>query len=588
MQEAHATPLEPLPAAFLADALALAKDCATKEEFTRRKLALASAHGIIGTPQDSVILMSLAPADAATVRERLRTHAVRTGSGVTVLAVMTKPMPCPHGKCTYCPGGPGSAFGDTPQSYTGHEPATMRGKRAHYDAYTQVFNRLEQYLVSGHNPEKVELILMGGTFPSYPQAYQDEVIAGVFQALDDFSAFFYRDETGTSEERFDLDAFRAFYELPGSVHDSTRVARIQERILRHKRTSPRAGKRIAELQAENETAAIRCVGLTIETRPTHALLPHALRMLAQGCTRVELGVQTTVDAVLTAVHRDHTSVETKASIAALRDLGFKLNFHLMLGLPGMTQERDLAAVREIFDDPAYRPDMIKIYPCMVMPGTPLFYEHQAGTYRPYTTAQSAAVIAQAKAFLPRWVRVMRVQRDIPTHVTTAGVDRTNLRQEVNAECERRGIACGCIRCREPRERAPSDATPVLRTTAYDAAGGEERFIEAVDPTTDTLLGFCRLRFPARTDLHPAITDGTALIRELHVYGTATGIGDEGEVQHRGLGSALMREAETQARAAGKGKMIIIAGVGVREYYIRRLGYRHDHEYVSKNIREATV
>jgi len=583
MQEAHAVPLTPLPSAFLTAVIALAEECPDKDTFATRKNALAKAHGLNGAPQDSVILMSLPPDTAQIVRERLKTHAVRTHSGVTVIAIMTKPMRCPHGKCTYCPGGPGSAFGDTPQSYTGHEPATMRGRRAQYDAYVQVFNRLEQYIISGHDPQKAEIILMGGTFPSYPDEYQDEVIHGVFQALNDFSSLFYHDGEGSTHTRFDEEAFKIFYELPGSVHDVERVTRIQERIRHEKSTSPRATGSISDLQRENETASIRCVGLTIETRPTHARTSHALRMLAQGCTRVELGVQTTVDEVLTAVHRDHTSVETKAAIAELRDLGFKLNYHLMLGLPGMHPERDLTALREIFTDPAYRPDMVKIYPCLVMPGTKLYLDFQAGTYRPYTTAESAAVIAQAKAFIPHWVRVMRVQRDIPTKVTTAGVDRTNLRQEVDAERERRGIVCACIRCREPKGAVASDVHPTLRTTVYEAAGGTEHFIEELDAVSNALLGFCRLRFPARTDLHSSIGPESALIRELHVYGTATGIGDDGAVQHRGTGRRLMAEAERIAFNAKKQKMVVIAGVGVRQYYIERLGYHHDREYVSKDL-----
>ncbi len=583
MQEAHAVPLKPIPSAFLAAVIELAKECPDKDTFSTRKNALAKEYGLNGAPQDSVILMSLPPDTAQIVRNRLKTHAVRTQSGVAVIAIMTKPMRCPHGKCTYCPGGPGSAFGDTPQSYTGHEPAAMRGRRAQYDAYVQVFNRLEQYVISGHDPQKAEVILMGGTFPSYPEEYQNEVIHGLFQALDDFSALFYRDGDGPTHALFDEEAFKAFYELPGSVHDAERVTRIQERIRHQKATSPRAGFSIPDLQRENETTAIRCVGLTIETRPTHARTSEALRMLAQGCTRVELGVQTTVDEVLTAVHRDHTSVETKAAIAELRDLGFKLNYHLMLGLPGMDQERDLKALREIFTDPAYCPDMVKIYPCLVMPGTKLYLDFQAGKYRPYTTTESASVIAQAKAFVPHWVRVMRVQRDIPTKVTTAGVDRTNLRQEVDRERERLGITCNCIRCREPKGAIASDVQPVLRTTTYEAAGGVEHFIEELDATNGALLGFCRLRFPARTDLHPSITEGTALIRELHVYGTATGIGDEGAVQHRGTGRRLMAEAERIALNEGKRKMVVIAGVGVRDYYITRLGYAHDNEYVSKTL-----
>jgi elongator complex protein 3 len=562
-----------LPRAFLDAILALCDAGLTKEEFTQRKMELAKEFRLGIIPSDIMVLTHLSAEEFARAKDMLRTKPVRTDSGVTVIAVMTKPLPCPHGKCTYCPGGPSSYFGDVPQSYTGHEPATLRGIRAGYDAYVQVFNRLEQYIVSGHNPEKVELILMGGTFPSYDIAYQDEVIHSVFQAMDDFSALFY------PNDEFDLARFKSFFLLPGSVHDDRRTAMLQERIREQKIESSRWTKSIPELQEENERAVIRCVGLTIETRPTHARLEHAGRMLEQGCTRVELGVQTTFDDVLAAVHRDHTMQDTVGAIADLRDLGFKLNFHIMLGMPGMTPERDLEAGHRLFDDPALRPDMLKIYPCMVLPGTQLYHEWKAGRYTPYTTKRAAEVIAQVKRFVPRYVRIMRVQRDIPTSVTSAGVGETNLRQTVQEMCRRDGIACRCIRCREARTASSGDIA--LNTIEYEASGGMEFFLSIDDTATDALLGFCRLRLPARC-LRPEITSGTAIVRELHVYGTATGIGDEGVIQHRGLGRRLMVEAERIALERGKSRMLVISGVGVRRYYTA-LGYARMGPYMGKEL-----
>jgi elongator complex protein 3 len=709
MHESHAKSYGALPSAFIQDVLSLCKradgrdadgkvvERMDKERFQQEKGKLVRMHKLNHVPSDIAILTQLTGDELRLARARLRTKPVRTGSGVTVVAVMTKPLPCPHGKCTYCPGGPGSTFGDVPQSYTGNEPASMRGARAGWSAYVQVFNRLEQYVVLGHNPQKVELILMGGTFPSYDHAYQDEVIHDIFQAMDDFSALFYRgsvmagavvgwsdvgplevgpsdvgpSETGSldvgtfnetlarsgtgrasrdersaaaggsppsglaaqrrsldeassrsesfsdaasvraasmsAEDRFDFDAFKTFFDLPGSIHDAERTSKLQARIRQYRDESPRAQLSVAELQAENETAIIRCIGLTIETRPTHARTEHALVMLEQGCTRIELGVQTTFDDVLTKVHRDHTMADTTGAIADLRDLGFKLNFHVMLGMPLMTPERDIEAAHRLFDDPALRPDMLKLYPCMVMPGTPLYYDWKAGTYAPYDTTTAARVIADIKRFVPRTVRIMRVQRDIPTKITSAGVGQTNLRQVVDELCAKEGIVCPCIRCRESRASGESgqrgdagsrDASGgsgasaggrrvvgdvQLRVTSFDASGGTEHFLEYVDDH-DTLLGFCRMRFPARS-LHPSITMTSAIIRELHVYGTATGVGDEPGVdtsQHRGIGRKLMADAERLAREAGKDKMLVIAGVGVREYYVR-LGYAHDGPYVGKTL-----
>ncbi len=576
------TPLldQNLPRAFIEDILELCKNCkgvdpAIKRAFILQKLELVRKHKLKSIPSDILILTFLSKEEFDIAKELLLTKPVRTGSGVTVIAVMTKPLPCPHGKCTYCPGGPGSFFGDTPQSYTGHEPATMRGIRARFDMYVQVFGRLEQYIVSGHNPEKVELIIMGGTFPSYDKEYQDEVIHDIFQAMNDFSAEFYNKET----HELQFDKFKEFFSLPGSVHDLVRAAELQARIFAFKEQSIRKKQEIPQLQEENEHTIIRCIGLTIETRPSHALAKHGLIMLEQGATRVELGVQTTFDDVLTKVHRDHSVQDTKDAIADLRDLGFKLNFHIMLGMPLMNPERDIEAAKILFDDPAYKPDMLKLYPCMVMPGTPLFYDWKAGKYHPYSTAEAAEVIAEIKRYVPKYVRIMRIQRDIPTKVTTAGVGETNLRQTVQEICDKRGIKCHCIRCREVGVRIIKNVT--LRVDEYDASGGKEFFISFEDDSEDLLLGFCRLRFPART-LREEITPQTAIIRELHVYGTATGVGEDGDIQHRGIGKKLIAEAERIAKKSGKTRMIVISGVGVREYYAY-LGYTHMGPYMGKDF-----
>lgn len=577
-------PEEVLPRAFIDDILALCKknnennnnntDPAVKKKFILQKLELARKHKLGSVPSDILLLTYLSQEEFDMAKDLLLTKPVRTGSGVTVIAVMTKPLPCPHGKCTYCPGGPGSFFGDTPQSYTGHEPAALRGARARYDMYMQIFNRLEQYIISGHNPEKVELIIMGGTFPSYSKEYQDETIHDIFQAMNDFSEEFYNT---TGELNFTK--IKTFYGLPGSVNDPNRVTELQTRVTELKHNSKRKNHTIEQLQKENEHTIIRCIGLTIETRPSHALAEHGQIMLEQGCTRVELGVQTTFEDVLTKVHRDHSVQDTKDSIADLRDLGFKLNFHIMLGMPLMNPARDIEAAKMLFDDPAYRPDMLKLYPCMVMPGTPLFYEWKAGKYLPYSTVQAAEVIADIKRFIPKYVRIMRIQRDIPTKVTTAGVGETNLRQTVQEMCDKKGIKCKCIRCREVGVRIIKNVA--LKVEEFNASGGKEFFISFEDDGEDLLLGFCRLRFPART-LRKEITPHTAIIRELHVYGTATGIGEDGDIQHRGLGRKLMAEAERIAKESGKNRMLVISGVGVRKYY-EHLGYTHMGPYMGKDF-----
>lgn len=541
-------------------------------DLDRLKRELAPLHGVLHIPSNIEILMHLDGEELAFAKPLLLTKPMRSRSGVTVVAIMTRPSKCPHGRCTYCPGGLKSHFGDVPQSYTGHEPASMRGARADYDAYVQVFNRLEQYVVTGHDVQKAELILMGGTFPNEGAEYQNGFVTDAFRALNDFSRRFFLDGS------LDVQSFREFFSLPGNVHDAERTARVKRRILDEKECRSAT---LEAAQEENETAYVRCVGLTIETRPSTTMREEGERMLLQGCTRVELGIQTTFDDVLAAVHRGHTLQDSIDSIATLRDLGFKLNFHLMLGLPLMTRERDREAARRLFADPAFRPDMLKIYPCMVMPGTPLHRDYEAGRFTPMTTEEAALMIAEMLPTVPRYCRVMRVQRDIPTKVTAAGVDRTNLRQLVDERLAAAEARSEDVRAREIGDREIREVE--LRVIDYAAAGGQELFISLDEPRHDAIIGFCRLRIPPRALRKELV--GAAILRELHVYGRAKLLGVPGaekDAQHRGYGRRLLAEAERLATERGCVRIAVISGVGAREYY-RRLGYVRDGSYMVKDL-----
>ncbi|MBI5390490.1 tRNA uridine(34) 5-carboxymethylaminomethyl modification radical SAM/GNAT enzyme Elp3 [Candidatus Woesearchaeota archaeon] len=546
----------------------------SKDEITKKKILLCKQFKQKDIPSDIEVYMQAKTEDLSAIRTLLQTKPMRTGSGVTVVATMTKPWVCPHGTCTFCPGGLKSFYGDTPKSYTGKEPSTMRGRRNDYDPYRIVFNRLQQYVLLGQNPEKVDQIIMGGTFPAMPRMYQEEFVYYSFKAYNDFSDLFFR------EGVFDIDAFKMFFELPGDQHDKGREERIKEKILSLKK---RNKKTLEEEQERNETAAIRCIGITIETKPDWGLLKHGLEMLRLGATRVELGIQTVYNEILAVVNRGHTLEDSKRSIAELRDLGFKLNFHMMPGLPTpeggrVDRERDIDSLRTIFENPEFRPDMLKIYPCMVMPGTALEEDYKQGRFIPLTTKKAADVIVEGMRYVPEYCRIMRMQRDIPTNATTAGVDRTNLKQYVDILAEERNVKCRCIRCREVRAQVIT-AAPELVIREYTASNGKEFFISA--EAEDKIFGFVRLRLPPRS-LHPTITLTSALIRELHVYGQAVGIGKsgEGKVQHKGLGRKLMAKAEEIAKAEGKDKMIVISGVGAREYY-RKLGYEREGPYMVK-------
>ncbi|HLC99264.1 MAG TPA: tRNA uridine(34) 5-carboxymethylaminomethyl modification radical SAM/GNAT enzyme Elp3 [Candidatus Nanoarchaeia archaeon] len=534
----------------------------SKDQIAKLKRRLAKKYQLSSFPTDIEIFLNARPEDVKYLGQ-LQTKPTRSLSGVAVVAVMTKPMPCPHGKCAICPGGPDSAFGEVPQSYTGKEPATMRAIRAGFDPYLQVFNRLEQYIVTGHAPDKAELIIMGGTFPSFPEKYQDDFVKYCFKAMNDFSRLFFR------KGELDIIAFKDFFGLPGRVGDPKRTKNIQNKLRKLK------GETMLEKEQKlNEKAKIRCIGMTIETRPDYAKEEHAEQMLRLGCTRVELGVQSVYDDILDGIERGHSVRDSIDATRTLKDLGFKINYHYMLGLPGSNETRDLVGLQRLFVDPRFRPDMLKIYPCMVVKGTKLHDEWKRKKFFPLSTKDAAEIIIEFKKTCPEYVRIMRVQRDIPTYATEAGVDRTNLRQLIQEEMRKRGIKCRCIRCREIGRLAGKGRTRI-KTLNYDASEGKEFFISAVKG--DSLLGFCRLRFPSQS-LRKEITKDSALIRELHVYGKAVSVGKKGAVQHTGIGKRLLKEAENIAKRNGRKKIVVISGIGAREYY-RKLGYRLEGVYM---------
>ncbi len=543
----------------------------TEKQLSKLKRELCIKYKLKKIPTNIKILLNSPKEEFELIKKKLLTKPVRSISGVSPVAIMTKPDRCPHGKCTFCPGGLNSPFGDVPQSYTGHEPSTMRGIRNNYDAYLMVFNRLEQYVILGHSFDKIEIIVMGGTFTATPKEYQEEFIYNTFKAMNDFSELFFKGE------EFDYLFFKEFFELPGDIKDQERTKRIQNKLLKHK---IRNQTTLEEEQEKNETSKVRCVALCIETKPDWALLEHGNIMLRQGCTRVEVGVQSVYDEVLKIVNRGHDDAESRKSLQILRDLGFKVNVHYMPGLPLTDKEKDIAGMKKLFEDPAYRPDMIKIYPCMVGPGTALYYQYKQGKFNPLSTQEAAKRIVPMKKITPEYCRIQRIQRDVPTKMWEAGVDRTNLRQFIHQNYE---FKCRCIRCREPKGKDINWEKVEIKVIEYEASQGKEFFIAAEDVPQDLLIGFCRLRFPSQF-LREEITPKSALIRELHVYGTATAIGDEGVVQHKGWGKKLMQKAEEIALQHGKNKMVVISGVGVREYYKRKLGYCKEGPYMVKVLK----
>ena len=557
-------------------------------DLTGLKLRLSRKHGLKKIPSDIEIFLNGSEDDLKGLN--LVTKPTRTLSGVATISIMTAPAGCPHGRCTFCPGGPNSFFGNVPQSYTGREPATMRAIRNDFDAYSQVFSRLEQYAVIGQSFDKIELIIQGGTFPSMDESYQNSFIADAYRAMNDFSGEFL------AEGKLNLAKYKEFFELPGEYRDEERVKRVTQKILSLKKKlepDARAANRgsasygsestgiLKREQKRNETAEIRCVGLTIETKPDWGLLDHGNQMLKLGCTRVELGIQSVFELPLKLTNRGHSLSDTILSIRILKDLGLKINAHYMLGLPGVERSRELEGLKKLFSDPDFKPDMLKIYPLLVMKGTPLYLQWERKQYAPVSTAEAAEIISEAKRFIPKWVRIMRVNRDIPTNVTSAGIDRTNLRQYVRQLQEKKGIVCNCIRCREVG-RNDKFGSAEITVEEYEASQGREFFIAVEDEINNVLFGFCRLRLPSQS-LRQEITEDAAIVRELHVYSSAVSIGNfpKGkQVQHRGYGRKLLEKAERIAAGRGMKKMLVLSGIGAREYY-RKRGYERDGAYMVK-------
>ncbi len=572
----------------------------SKDDWTAAKRSVA--HGLgIAQPSDRE-LAALLPGDLHDEHIAvLRTKPSRSRSGVAVVAVMSSPAACPHGKCIFCPGGPDVGV---PQSYTGFEPSTMRAQRAGYDPKAIVQGRLAQLQRNGHTIGKVDVVVQGGTFPAREPAYQDWFIAGIYAGLNagpDQGPPGNSENTGNDPQGFP--GFPSFPEpLWGAEAEWATMPEGERR------------RRLDALMLANESAECRAIGLTIETKPDWSLEADLDRMLSYGATRIELGLQALDDEVLRRTHRGHTLAESARSMQLARDAGFKVCVHMMPGLPrGRTGPREAGAaglapgddgdpwatdaaadvddMRRLFAEEAWRPDMLKVYPTLVVQEgeTPLKALWQAGRYTPLDTAAATRVAGESKGFVPEWCRIQRIDRDIPTTHVEAGVKNSNLRQLAQEWRAANGLpACRCIRCREvgSREAAGVKADPdrvVLVRRDYRASGGDEAFLAFEDPVADALVAFLRLR-RVSVGAHRAELQGAAVVRELKVYGTTTAIGDDPEAgawQHRGLGARLLAEAERIAFAEwGVGKVAVLAGPGVKAYY-RRHGYADDGPYVSK-------
>lgn len=503
---------------------------------------ICSRHNLSSIPK-LVDLIAVMPENyRAKLLPIIKAKPVRTASGIAVVAVMSKPHRCPHiattgNICIYCPGGPDSDFEYSTQSYTGYEPTSMRAIRARYNPYIQVKDRVEQLKRIGHDVDKVEFIIMGGTFMSLDEEYRDYFIRNLHDALS------------------------------GHISKNHREAVLY-----------------------SEQARSKCIGITIETRPDFCLNSHIKDMLNYGCTRLEIGVQSIYEDIARDTNRGHTVAAVKRCFEVAKDAGYKIVAHMMPDLPNMNYERDLESFKEFFENPDFRTDGLKIYPTLVIRGTQLYEMWKKGIYKNYSPEFLVEVVAKVLALVPPWVRVYRIQRDIPMPLVTSGVDNGNLRELALKKMKEMNLVCRDVRTREigikeaTDQICPEEIELIRRD--YFANGSWETFLSYEDPKSDSLIGMLRLRKLGAKKFMKELSGKCAMVRELHVYGSVVPVHskDPKKFQHQGYGKLLMEEAETIAFNEYQcDKMAVISGVGTRHYY-RKLGYHLEGPYMVKMLK----
>ncbi|XP_066134685.1 elongator complex protein 3 [Saccopteryx bilineata] len=511
-------------------------------DLNKVKTKTAAKYGLSAQPRLVDIIAAVPPQYRKVLVPKLKAKPIRTASGIAVVAVMCKPHRCPHisftgNICVYCPGGPDSDFEYSTQSYTGYEPTSMRAIRARYDPYLQTRHRIEQLKQLGHSVDKVEFIVMGGTFMALPEEYRDYFIRNLHDAL--------------------------------SGHTSNNIY---------------------EAVKYSERSLTKCIGITIETRPDYCMKRHLSDMLTYGCTRLEIGVQSVYEDVARDTNRGHTVKAVCESFHLAKDSGFKVVAHMMPDLPNVGLERDIEQFTEFFENPAFRPDGLKLYPTLVIRGTGLYELWKSGRYKSYSPSDLIELVARILALVPPWTRVYRVQRDIPMPLVSSGVEHGNLRELAFARMKDLGIQCRDVRTREVgiqeihHKVRPYQVELVRRD--YVGNGGWETFLSYEDPDQDILIGLLRLRKCSEETFRFELVGGVSIVRELHVYGSVVPVSsrDPTKFQHQGFGMLLMEEAERIARDEhGSGKIAVISGVGTRNYY-RKLGYRLQGPYMVKTLK----
>ncbi|GAB4160054.1 MAG: tRNA uridine(34) 5-carboxymethylaminomethyl modification radical SAM/GNAT enzyme Elp3 [Candidatus Dojkabacteria bacterium] len=518
--------------------------------------------------------------DSQTIKDRIKMKPVRTISGVATVTVLTKPFPCP-GTCIFCPNDV-----RMPKSYLSDEPGAQRAERNNFDPYLQTFNRLLALKNIGHNTSKVELIVLGGTWSFYPDEYQIWFVKECFRAMNDF---------GINDDRINIQTKNVFEEadrVPARRHDgelrtyNNIIAEVQSQ---HSDAYISDSEKATweELEAQhkiNENAHSRCVGLVIETRPDYINPTEVIKIRRLGATKVQIGIQSLNDNVLEANKRGHNSKATRDAIKLLRLAGFKVHAHWMPNLYGSTVAEDIKDYARLWESEV-APDELKIYPTSIIDKTELYELYKRGMYTPYNYDELLEVLTKTLPMTPRYCRLTRIVRDIPSTDIVAGNKLTNFRQIAEADLEKSGTPCQCIRCREIKGTAVDFKELELEIINYDTSMGKQLFISYKTKTDDKICGFLRLSLP--NDFNEVFIDEIkecAMIREVHVYGKVVGIGTKqaGKSQHIGLGTKLIEMAEALSKEAGYKKLSVISAIGTREYYSKR-GFAAQGLYMNKSL-----
>jgi elongator complex protein 3 len=570
----------------------VAQPALTEEKLNKLVRAHARAHGAMYS-RDELIRAYRAfagsdglPSYDPAVLERLRMKPVRSLSGVTPVTVLTKPFPCP-GECIFCPNDV-----RMPKSYLSDEPGAQRAEQNSFDPYLQTMSRLTAYYNTGHPTDKIEIIILGGTWSFYPESYQLWFVKRVFDALHDFGAGVsqaeaveaaLRDASQLHPARNDVNvhivgAAQAYNQVVQTVYkDEMRRSReLADAVARGERSRSPIDEYATweELEAahrQNESAPCRCVGLVIETRPDHISEDEVIRIRRLGCTKVQIGFQSLSDDVLRLNRRGHTVAATRRAVTLLRRAGFKIHAHWMPNLYGSSPDADIDDYTRLFADPDFRPDELKIYPCSLIESAALMREYEAGRWKPYTHDELLYVLVECFRHTPEYCRLTRVIRDIPGTDIVVGNKTTNFRQLVDDELARRGERSADIRAREVRHRPTTPDALKLDEVWYTTAIGDEVFLQYIGEDR-SIAGFLRLSLPERT-LPPLHEDlrSAAIVREVHVYGQSVEIGESapGRAQHSGLGTQLIERAAALARERGYARLAVISAVGTRGYYRKR-------------------